>query len=154
MSSVNDVVISDASCLIALERIQAMPILLRLFGHVIVTEEVAGEYGHDLPDWIEIRTVINRQMQYEFELMLDPGEASAITLALETPNSVLIIDEYKGRKAAFRAGLRILGTIGVLLLAKEAGLIALVKPYIDQLKKVEFRLSHALLEKALREAGE
>ena len=154
MPSASDVVISDASCLIALERIRAMPILLQLFGKVIVTDEVAAEYGHELPEWIEIRTVTNRQMQHELELMLDPGEASAITLALETPNSVLIIDEYKGRKAASRAGLRIVGTVGVFLLAKEAGLISLVKPYLEQLKQVDFRLSRALLKKALQEAGE
>ncbi|MCL2348661.1 MAG: hypothetical protein FWC50_10430 [Planctomycetaceae bacterium] len=61
MSLANDVVISDASCLIALERIHALPILFQLFGKVIVTEEVAAEYGLKLPDWIEVRGVINRQ---------------------------------------------------------------------------------------------
>ena len=154
MWSADDVVISDASCLIALERIQAMPILFHLFGKVIVTEEVAAEYEDELPSWIEIRAVDDRPRQYELERTLDLGEASAIALALETPNAVLIIDENKGRKAAFRAGLRVLGTVGVFLLAKEVGLIPFVRPFLEQLKEVDFRLGNALLEKALDDAGE
>jgi predicted nucleic acid-binding protein len=154
MSLPSDVIISDTSCLIALNQIHAMPILHQLFGKVIVTEEVASECGYELPNWVEIRTVANRQKQRELELSLDLGEASAITLALEIPNAVLIIDEYKGRKVALHAGLRIIGTVGVLLLAKKAGLIPLVKPYLEQLEEVNFRLSDALIEKALKDVGE
>jgi predicted nucleic acid-binding protein len=54
---------------------------------------------------------------------LDTGEASAIALAMETVNSTLIIDEKKGRKFAKNLGLQIIGTLKILLLAKQHRLI-------------------------------
>ncbi len=59
------------------------------------------KFGNSLPAWIEIRNICSaKHSQAQLEKVLDKGEASAIALALETDNAILIIDEKKGRKVA------------------------------------------------------
>jgi predicted nucleic acid-binding protein len=94
------VIISDTSCLIALDRINQLDILNKLFSTVVTTPEVAAEFGRNLPIWIEIIPVTNQQKKRELELIIDKGEASAITLATEIPQATLIIDEKLGRRIA------------------------------------------------------
>jgi predicted nucleic acid-binding protein len=69
------------------------------------------------------------------ESFVDKGEASAIALALESENSLLIIDDRKGRKFARQLGLSIIGTIGIIVDAKLAGIIPSVKPSWQKLKQ-------------------
>ncbi|GAA3974041.1 DUF3368 domain-containing protein [Mucilaginibacter dorajii] len=85
---------------------------------------------------------------------IDPGEASAIALAIETPNSLVIVDDLKGRKLAKRMSLSIMGTLGMLLKAKQQNVIPLVKPYIDLIQETDFRLSQAIISYVLEQAGE
>lgn len=94
------VVIADASCLILLEKIGALELLQQLFGQVLVTDVVAREYGLPLPAWLQVTAVQSPRQVQLLALTLDPGEASAIALALEQPDSLLIIDERRGRAVA------------------------------------------------------
>jgi predicted nucleic acid-binding protein len=119
----NKVIISDTSCLIALTNINALFILHELFDEIFISNEVFNEYGQYLPEWIKIVSVKNIQSQLEIEQKLDKGEASSIALALENPNSLLIIDELKGRSVAQLLNIEIIGTIGLLILAKKKGII-------------------------------
>src|SRR3569833_2080926 len=89
-------IITDASCFILLDKIDALSILNNLFPNVVTTPEIANEFGKALPDWVEIRAVKDKTRQLSFE-SVDSGEASAIALAIETPLSLLIIDDLKGR---------------------------------------------------------
>lgn len=93
-------IISDTSCLIALDRIGQLELLQKLFQQIVTTEEVKEEFGKELPEWVRIVKVQNKSKIEELEAVLDQGEASAIALALETDKSLLIIDEKKGRKVA------------------------------------------------------
>lgn len=151
------IVISDTSCLIALERIGQIDLLRRLFRYIETTDTVETEYrayGDRLPAWIEIRSIVNRDKAKDLRCSLDPGEASAITLALETENAYLLIDEEKGRKIAAQHGIRLTGTVGILLHAKTAGLLNAIKPSLERLLEFDFRMSDRLIEQILREAGE
>lgn len=85
---------------------------------------------------------------------LDEGEASAIALALEMENSILILDDLKGRKVADRLKLRYSGTPGLILGAKQAGIIKRVSPVLDKVRSTDFRFSDGLLETLLKEAEE
>ncbi len=150
----NKSVISDCSCLIALEGINKLDILQRSFSEIITTREGALEFGSVLPDWIQVQPVNNIDKQKELELIVDAGEASTIALALETANCVLIIDEKKGRKVAQSLNIEIIGTLRILLLAKQKGIIPALKPVIYQLHQNGFRLTEKIMNDILTEAGE
>jgi len=143
------IIISDTSCLIALQNIGLLYILKELYQEIIITKEVQNEFGESLPEWIIISEVANKQKQAEIEKRLDKGEASSIALALEIKSSILIIDEVKGRKIAKSFDLDIIGTIGVLLLANKKGLIGDVMGTILRLVNRGFRLSDKLIDRLI-----
>lgn len=148
------VVIADTSCLISLSTINRLELLKHVFNNIVITPEVDREFGEQLPDWIVVEAVTDRQKQFLLELEVDAGEASAIALALEKIDPLLIIDEKKGRKVAQSLSIHTLGTLGVLIKAKENGLIPLVKPEVEKLKQTGFRISDELIAKILQAVNE
>lgn len=94
------------------------------------------------------------QTKNELSEIVDEGEASAIALALEIQNCILIIDEKKGRRLAKQLNIVILGTLKVLLLSKEKGIIASVTEAVKELENMNFRFSKTLKEEILKQAGE
>ncbi|OAV65054.1 hypothetical protein Barb6_03004 [Bacteroidales bacterium Barb6] len=143
------VVIPDTSCLIALTKTDTLLLLHRLYHTVIITGEIAAEFGDSLPEWIEIKQVGNKKYLQLLEATLDKGEASAIALAIELENALPVIDDLKGRKEAKRLGLKITGTLGVLFRAKQKGFIPALKPCLDKLQAVNFRISPQIVEELL-----
>lgn len=148
------IIISDTSCLIALDRINNLHILRETFDNIITTKEIEEEFGRKLPDWIQIQKARDENKKSELESIVDKGEASAIALALETQNCILIIDEKKGRELARKLKVQIIGTLKAILLAKQKGVIPSVKPLIDQLMKTNFRLDKKVITEILKEAAE
>jgi len=138
------IIVADASCLIVLQNIGDLPLLQKLFGEVFVTEEVGKEFGLDLPEWIKVKTVRDKARQNALNLILDAGEASSIALCLETDESTLIIDEKKGRRIALDLDLKITGTLGVVVKAKEKGLIDSIENVLEKLENADFRISPGL----------
>jgi len=143
------IIISDTSCLIALQNIGLLNILRDLYQEIIITQEVKNEFGLKLPDWFVVVEVKNKDKQYEIEEKLDKGEASSIALALETSNSMLIIDEIKGRKIAQSLNIQIIGTLGILILAEKQGIITNILSLILKLVNKGFRLSDNLIDKLI-----
>ncbi|MCW3130745.1 MAG: DUF3368 domain-containing protein [Methanophagales archaeon] len=90
-------------------------------------------------EWIKVENVKNRIAVESLSIALDKGEAEAIVLAREK-DAMLIIDEGDGRRTAESLGLKITGTIGILLLASADGKLDFKKA-IDELMAVGFRLS-------------
>ena len=143
------IIILDTSCLIALQNIGLLNILRDLYQEIIITQEVKNEFGLKLPDWFVVVEVKNKDKQYEIEEKLDKGEASSIALALETSNSMLIIDEIKGRKIAQSLNIQIIGTLGILILAEKQGIITNILSLILKLVNKGFRLSDNLIDKLI-----
>ena len=137
-------IISDTSCLILLTKIGELELLQKLYGKIITTHEVALEYGEKLPAWIELKDPQNKNYQVILETQLDKGEASAIALSIENKNSVLIIDELKGRKCAISLGLNVTGTLGIIVEAKLSGIIPSAKTLLEKIKLTNFRVSNDL----------
>jgi len=148
------VVITDTSCLIILEKIALLPVLHQLFSVVLTTPEIAAEYRSPLPEWIIIISVKDKSLQQKLTSMVDKGEASAIALAHEIENKYLITDDLEARKLSIKLGLSIIGTLGVLLRAKQEGYISAVKPFVELIKQTDFRVSDDLYQTVLRKAGE
>ncbi|GHT88192.1 hypothetical protein FACS189474_2980 [Bacteroidia bacterium] len=147
-------VITDTSCLIALTKTDAIDLLRLLYHEVVVTEDILDEFGEPLPEWIKVKPVTNKNYQRLLEATLDRGESSAIALSIELGDVLLIIDDLKGRKEAKRLGLKITGTLGLLFNAKQRGFIPALKPYLDKLQAVDFRVSPVIVKELLTMSNE
>jgi predicted nucleic acid-binding protein len=87
-------------------------------------------------------------------LEVDAGEAAAIAYCIEHDTDKLLIDDGDGRRAATDRKINVIGTVGVLLIAKEAGLLPLLQPHLAALKNIQFYISDKLFRQALQLAGE
>ncbi len=145
----SELVIADTSCLIVLSKIGRLHLLKDIFSKISITKEVYQEFSDALPEWIQVEEIKDSERQRILELDLDKGEASSIALGLEHEESLLLIDEKKGRRIAKDLGLKVTGTLGVLIQAKINGQLDSLKDEIDKLKKVEFRMSEGLVQKIL-----
>ena len=150
----SEIIISDTSCLILLSKIDELNLLNKISDKVFITTTIQNEYGKDLPSWINIKEPNDNHYQKILEMDLDKGEASAIALSLEMDNSIIIIDDLKGRNVAERLNLRYSGTFGLILKAKQIGIIQSVKPILTKVKETNFRFSEKLFKLILEQAGE
>lgn len=149
-----EIIISDTSCLILFDEIGTLDLLQKTYGEITTTPEVIEEYTTKIPHWINVVKVKNKSKQKEFEQLVDKGEASAIALALEIENCMLIIDDKKGRKLAIEKKIKVTGTLGTLLKAKHKGIITAIKPFVDKLVMIKYRVAKEIIEGILKEAGE
>ena len=144
------VVVSDTTAITNLLKVKLLLIIKGLYGQILVPQAVYDELAMlsaqkkiiDSHKWIKIVTIHNQVLYEKLRENLDRGESEAIVLALEQDSDFLIIDEAKGRKIARSYGIRIIGLLGILVLAKEEGLILYVKPYLNELRdKMGIRVS-------------
>ncbi len=146
------IIIADASCLIALTNINALWILESIYHKVYITQTILKEYELPIPDFIEIKEVKDLNLKRVLSGFLDPGEASAIALGIENPDSILILDDLKGRKEAQKLKIRFTGTLGVIIKAKKENHIIDVVSYFDALKVNGFRISESIIELAIKQS--
>ncbi|HRJ30348.1 MAG TPA: DUF3368 domain-containing protein [Cyclobacteriaceae bacterium] len=147
------VVIADTSCLIVLQKLELLIVLKNLYTEVLITSAIAEEYSLPLPHWIEIKNPLS-SVTKAFESSLDPGEASAIALAAEIPEAILILDGLQARRVAAQLSLNYTGTLGVLAKAKKKGLIESIKPILSKLRELNFRISSEVEEDILIHCNE
>lgn len=150
----NKIVITDASCFILLDKIDALFVLEELYMEVITTPEIAAEYGKRLPRWVDVKAVQNRELLYTYAESIDIGEASAMALANEIHADLLILDDGAARKFAEKLKLEITGSMGVLLNAKKNNIITEIRPYLDKIQQTNFRISSSIISRILSAAGE
>ncbi|MDM3849391.1 MAG: DUF3368 domain-containing protein [Aphanizomenon gracile PMC627.10] len=136
------IIVSNTSPISSLAKIDQLSLLEDIYVKVIIPQAVyneltdirAGEKVNNAlknANWIEIRSVINKQSVRKLELNLDQGEAEAIILAVELNANQLLIDERLGRREAVKLGLSLTGILGMLLIAKKRGFINNVKLVMD-----------------------
>ena len=147
-----DRIVSDSTCLIGLERIGRLDILSALFEKVIVPSEVSREFGGTF-DWLETSKIRDRTLCSLLQLVVDSGEAEAIVLASEL-HLKLITDDKQARAVAKQIGVEVIGTVGILINAKRAGLLNELRPMLDELERNEFFISKKLRNEALSIVGE
>jgi len=141
-----DAVIFDTSALIALEKIDLLPIVCRIYDKIILPEAVIHEFGKLPFDCYSTRKVEGKLIKLLMgDLNLGKGESEVITLANEIKGTV-VIDDAKARKVAENLGLEVTGTIGILLKAEKLKLIESAYAKAKELKDKGFYLSDELLE--------
>ena len=145
-------VVADSACLIALERIGHLEVLSALFEPVMIPPGVDQEFGIPLP-WLIVKKPIDDSLVMPLKMSVDDGEAEAIALAYEQ-KCPIILDDGKARSAGKDKGLDVIGTIGVLIRAKQNGIYPAFKPLLEELERTGFYVSDALKEEALQIAGE
>jgi predicted nucleic acid-binding protein len=156
------IVISDTSPITNLIQIDCLDLLNAVFGKIIIPQTVYNELCElpdqkeilDNQDWISVVAAENRSAITQLETQLDKGEAEAIALAMELRPDFLIIDEIKGRTIAEGFGIKIVGLLGTLLKAKQLGHIAELKPKLEELIRLGFRVNPKLYDHILKLAGE
>lgn len=149
-------VVANASPLIALDQINHLDFLHRLFSELIIPTEVAEEIAPtvELPEWIEIRSLTQPIGPLILAASLGRGKSAAITLALEIEAERLILDERAARRLAQSLEVPIIGTLGILGAARRRGLISELKPLLDRLLAHDFRVAKDLYDRVLFDAGE
>ena len=147
-----EAVVSDSTCLIGLERVGRLDILPTLFDSVMIPPEVEREFGGKFA-WLKVEHLTNIRLVAALQMVVDAGEAEAIALASEK-KCLLITDDKQARSAAKRLGVTVIGTVGVLIRAKQNKIITGIKPILDAFDANDFRISRALREEALKIAGE
>jgi predicted nucleic acid-binding protein len=152
------IVVSDTSIVTSLIHIGRLALLQKLQGKVLIPRAVHRELvrSHQvLPEFLEVREILDRDMVARLEAELDLGEAEAIVLAKESRADLLLIDEKLGRRVAVREGIRISGLLALLVVAKRRGLISSVRETAGQLERqAGFRVSDAVKLELFREAHE
>ncbi len=156
------IVVSDTSTITNLHQVQELKLLHLLYDTVLIPPAVVAElnadYGQQVAierlDWIIISEPTNVDLVAQLRDDLDYGESQAIALAIELNADYLIIDERHGRATARGYGISIIGLLGVLIAAKRAKHIAMVKPIIERVVANGFRLNSSLLAEVLEELGE
>ncbi len=146
--------VSNSSCLIAMETIGQLDLLERLYGIVTIPPAVAQECRSTLPGWLQVHPVQNQAMVQTLRMNLGPGESETIALAGELAVARVILDDKKARRAARQLGLPVTGLLAVLLQGKQRGFVPSVREVIAELTAAHFHLSDALVEEAMRQAGE
>lgn len=152
------IVISDTSPVIALYKLNKLEILKKLFGTILIPPVVLEElikYNITLPDYFRLKAPQNKTEVEELLKELDIGEAEAISLSKEVNADVLLIDEKIDRIVAKREGLKTIGLLGIILIAKEKKLIKSVRNILSDLeKKDHFWMSEHLKAYIIDKANE
>lgn len=157
-------VLCNTSPLLYLHQIARLDLLPELYQRVVIPEAVAVELregarlGHAVPTvealpWLVVEKVENAAV-LQLVANLDAGEREVLALAVRRSSSLLLLDDGQARRYATMLGLTFTGTLGVLLRAKQRGLLDHVGPCLDQLQALGFRLAPALRSSVLKIADE
>lgn len=152
-------VVSDTSPLNYLVLIEQIDILAELYERVLIPQAVYRElsaaeapasvqtWTSSPPVWLEVSSVLLKPE--EGLQSLHAGERDAITLALQRQSNALIIDERHGRDEAEKRQIKVIGTLGILAIAHEEGLLDL-RQALTRLQQTTFRVSPRLLTAILQ----
>jgi predicted nucleic acid-binding protein len=155
-------VVCDTSALQYLHQLGLLSLLRDLYGRIIIPDAVTKEIdagkkaGVDLPDiqsmeWIQIVAVT---APLATGTDLGTGELAVLALAQSMSPAVAVIDDGSARQYARTQQILFTGTCGILLRAKERGLVPKVTPFLDRLSTLGFHLDSRTRNQILSLAGE
>ena len=150
----------DTSPLIALASLDLLHLLPDLYGDIFVPDAVRFEAVDARPDAPHITLLRDALASARFQIRppgvsrpsvpgidLGFGESQAITLARLVRADFVVLDDRQARSAALRLGLTVVGTVGVLVAARDDGMIAAVAPLLERLQARGFRITPTMIER-------
>lgn len=154
-------VVSNTGPIIALAHIGQIDILRRIFGQVLIPIAVRAEIQDETSlaalndaDWIMVGEVKDTLAVQLLREELDAGESEAIILARENQAALIFLDERAATRKARSIGLQSIGTLGILLIAKEKGIVTELNPLLTSLRLEGFHMSDTLYNQILHSADE
>lgn len=156
-------VVANNTPLVALFQVGRLILLRDIFGEVLIPEAVRDEFlaidraerevALAASPWLKSAAVQSQRRTLAYS-GLDRGESEVLALAEERNARLVVIDDWKARQYARRLGFQLTGTLGILLLAKDKGLIEGVAETLRELQVNGLRLGRDLVASALKTAGE
>lgn len=157
-------IICDASPLILLAKISQAELVLKFADEVwipdVVWHEITCKSGSqsEIPLLMKLLSHCVRPadaaLMAAFQTQVDAGEAAALSLAARRPESVLLMDDRRGRILAKQQGMRCIGTLGLLVKAKRRGLLNAIRPLLNELRTQGMFVSNELENESLKAADE
>ena len=155
------IIVTNSTPLINFATIGELDLLRKLFNQVFIPQAVWEEVVTrgwrqsasliEKAEWISKKSITEQRLRHILSTELDTGEAEAIVLAIELNADLILLDESEARNFAEIQGLKYMGSIGCLTLAKSLGLIPKIKPLLDQMiDKARFWVSRKLYEFVLQ----
>ena len=150
-------VVSNSSPLIAFAAIGQLPLLPAVFQSILIPSAVALEIAPSiptLPPWLRVQTLQQPVSARVLQRSLGAGEREALALAIEIRADRILLDDLPARRIARTLDLSVIGTVGILLVAKRHAIISSVRPHLDALLRESFFMGPGLYDEVLRLAGE
>lgn len=160
------ILVLDASPLITLARIGSLSLLRPLADQIVISEAVYAEcvsHAAGRPgsieiaqaDWITRRKVEHRARVEQLHTRIGLGEAETIILAREIgANAIVVLDDATARRFAELEGCRVVGLLGLLVVAKQRGLVSAVRPLLNAMRSSGFFIGDDLSMTILRQVDE
>ena len=157
-----DKVIVNSTPVIGLANIGKLDVLRQMYGTITIPQAVFDEIKSPSVqrqvnanrDWIRVEQINDISQKQMYRAKLHAGEVEVMILAQEKKADLVILDDNAAKKTAKFLGLRVIGTLGILVLAKKRGYIKEVSPVLDALKRDGFFVSDDLCDLVLRQADE
>ena len=157
-----DKVIVNSTPVIGLANIGKLDVLRQMYGTITIPQAVFDEIKSPSVqrqvnanrDWIVVEQINDASQKQMYRAKLHAGEVEVMILAQEKKADLVILDDHAAKKTAKFLGLRVIGTLGILVLAKKRGYIKEVSPILDALKRDGFFVSDDLCDLVLKQADE
>ena len=157
-----DKVIVNSTPVIGLANIGKLDILRQMYGAITIPQAVFDEIKSPSVqrqvnanrDWIRVEQISDTSQKQMYRAKIHAGEVEVMIKKKKKKADLVILDDNAAKKTAKFLGLRVIGTLGILVLAKKRGYIKEVSPVLDALKRDGFFVSDDLCDLVLRQADE
>lgn len=157
-------VVVNSTPLIVLCGIGKLDILREMYHEIMIPEAVYREVTEkedsacrqiqSADSWIHIEEIQDHSEKKMYKAKLHEGEVEVMILCQEKKADLAIIDDNAAKKTAKYLGINVTGTLGVLLKAKQKGIVKEIRPLISELKANGFYISSEIEKTVLECAGE
>ena len=152
-------IIGDSSALVALATMDRLDLLEKIFDKIYVPQAVYDEVTISYKSQsLKLKEFLfDKVVAVELDISkmgLGQGELEAIALYKSMNADFLLIDDRRAKSFAKLNGLNVLGSLGVMVLAKDAGFVESIREDLEKLVNSSLFISQNLIDRVLREVGE